>query len=112
MQSFNVLPHHILVAQHLSAIRTRIGAHHAVVREHVLLPRVTVCKGLRADFAHMVFGRPEVEALLMALERLHRREDLLAADSGGVDKIITATEIYPALTLLTLCPLSGQQLNF
>jgi hypothetical protein len=73
-----MLAHDILVAQDLAAIRTRIRAHDAVMRQHVLLPCVPVGESLRANLTHVVLGRAKVKALLMALERLDGGEDLLA----------------------------------
>ena len=73
MERIDVLPHHILIPQDLPTIRTRIRAHHPIVREHVLPPRVPMREGLRADLTHVILRRAEVEALLVTLERLHRR---------------------------------------
>ena len=78
MQRLYVLPHHILVAQHLAAIRTRIRAHDPVMGQHVLLPRVPMREGLRTNVAHVILGRAKVEALLVALERLNGGENLRA----------------------------------
>jgi hypothetical protein len=98
MERLDMLSHDILVAEHLAAIRTRIRAHNAVMRQHVLLPRVPVGEGLRANLTDVILGRGKVEALLMALERLDRGEDLLAVWTGVAQTLVNNQNMIPQLT--------------
>ena len=88
MQGLDMLSQHILVTQHFSAVRARIRAHDAIVRQQVLLPRVAMRKGLRAKLAHMVLGRAEVEALFVTLERLQGGQDVLAVGTGVAQSLV------------------------